>query len=109
MKANTALGGQPFAGVAALMQQAGVTEEVAFELMSNELSWWNYRIQTIPNIDELPAMERTSFDRGCLVYGQPCVQRVVYEAFIKPTQHPDAVRYIENLLAQPATAPQSKT
>ena len=102
LKANAVLGGTPPAGVAALMQQASVTQEVAFRLMLIELLWWNFRIQVIPYIDELPPIERTFFDVGCrFSYGQPGVARVVYDAYIKPTQHPDAVRYIDNLLAQP--------
>ena len=102
LKANAVLGGAPIAGVSELMQQASVTQEVAFRLMLIELLWWNFRIQVIPYIDELPPVERTFFDVGCrFSYGQPGVARVVYDAYIKPTQHPDAVRYIDNLLAQP--------
>ena len=100
LKANAVLGAQPFPAVAALMEQAAVTEETAFRLMSTELSWWNFRVQVIPYIDELPPMERTFFERGCRIYGQPGVARVVYEA-MKPTYHPDAVRYIDSVLAQP--------
>jgi hypothetical protein len=58
------------------MQQASVTQEVAFRLFLIELLWWSFRTQVIPYIDELPPMERTFFDGGCrFSCGQPGVSR----------------------------------
>jgi len=98
---NAALGGKPSRSSAALMEQTGVTAEEANLLFSLYISWWNYRLQMIPYVDELPAMERTMFDL-CLRGGleQPGVFRLCYETS-KPRYRPDAVRYIDNLLAQP--------
>lgn len=69
---------------------------------ARQTAWWTYRLQIIPYVDELPAMERTAIEnqlRG--TYGRPGVARLFYETYLKSTAHPDAVRYIDNLLAQP--------
>ena len=68
-----------------------------------EFAWWQCRTQTITHIDELPAGERVQFDRGVgAAYGLPGRGRVWYEHFkALQTLNPDAVRYIDNLLAQP--------
>ena len=98
---NAALGGKPSQSSVALMEQAGVTAEEANFLFSMYVSWWNYRLQIIPYVDELRAMERAMFDVGILTtLGQAGVYRLCYETG-KPRYHPDAVRYIDNLLAQP--------
>jgi hypothetical protein len=60
------------------------------------------RTQVIPYVDKLSAIERHTFEstiRG--QYGQPGIPRLSYEGYIKAFAHPDAVRYIEGLLAQP--------
>ena len=65
-----------------------------------EFAWWQYRTQTITHIDELPAGECVQFDRGVgAAYGLPGSSRVWYEHFKVSTLNPDAVRYIDNLLA----------
>jgi len=86
----------------ALMERAGLTREDAFVVGNVLYAWWTYRLQIIPNVNELSAMERTAFDVAMRAdYGQPGPGRVFYEASIKATAHTDAVRYIDNLLAQP--------
>ena len=104
-KANAALGvdlRDRFKFLAALMDQAGLTEEEAFLMHIRQMSAWSLRLQNIPNVHDLPAAERGDFDRGIRsTYGQPGMGRIFLETFIKPTQHPDAVRYVENVLAHP--------
>jgi hypothetical protein len=102
-KANVAFGGEPAAAfTAVLMQRAGMTLEEALSLNWDLFAWFNYRIQIIPNADDLPPMERTSFDNAIRgTYGQPGVYRAFLEGYIRPTQHPDFIRYIDNVLAQP--------
>ncbi len=98
---NAALGGKPSQSWVALMEQAGVTAEEASLLHSMFIAWWNYRLQIIPYVDELPAMERTMFDVGIrTTLNKPGVYRTCYETG-KRLYHPDAVRYVDNLLAQP--------
>ena len=79
-----------------------ITLEEGATWASWEFAWWQYRTQTITHIDELPAGERTQFDRGVgSAYGLPGRSRAWYEHFKVSTLNPDAVRYIDNLLAQP--------
>ena len=102
LKADTALGAQPSLMTKALVEQAGLTLEEASSLVLMQTAWWTYRLQIIPYVDELPAMERTAIEnqlRG--TYGRPGVARLFYETYVKGAAHPDAVRYIDNLLAQP--------
>ena len=101
MKADAAFGGQVHPFVEALIERAGMTEEEAMLTMLNLVLWWNYFIQIIPNADELPPMERHQFEVPLRNYGRPGVFRLFYETYIKEAGHPDAVRYIDNLLAQP--------
>ena len=100
-KATDALGVQPFGFTLVLMEQAELTREEASEVFWMLLSWWEYRISMIPNVNELPPAERQTFDFAIRTsYGPPGVPRLFYE-FMKPLAHPDAVRYVDNLLAQP--------
>ncbi len=100
VKADTALGLLPGPMVSALMNQAELTREEAFMLIQYWTAWWNYALQIVANIDELSAMERVTFDRGIRQrWGRTGVGRVYYEA-VKLDTHPDAVRYIDNVLAQ---------
>ena len=102
LKADAALGALPNPVATALMEQAGLTLEEANLMVGMQIAWWTYRLQMIPDVDELPAMQRIAFDnqvRGS--YGRPGVARVFYETYLKGAAHPDALRYIENLLARP--------
>ena len=101
-KANVVLGAPPSTFASALMEQVGLTSEEATLLYWLELTRWNYRLQIIPNADELSPMERAHFDGSIRTgYGRVGVSQLFYER-IKLAAHPDAVRYIDNLLAQPA-------
>jgi hypothetical protein len=66
-------------------------------------AWWTYFLQIIPYVDELPAMERTAFEnRVRAAYGRPGAGRLFYETYLKPTAHPGALGYVDNLLGQSA-------
>ena len=100
VKANVALGAPPGVVLLPLMERAGLTREEATLIWNIEMAWLNYRIQTVANVDELPDAERAAFDGGMRAsYGAPGVSRLFYET-MKPSLHPDPVRYIDNLLAQ---------
>ena len=101
-KAGIALGGGRNQFMEALMERAGMTWAEAAALSWDQHAWFSYRLQIISKVDELPPMERTAFDGAIRsTYGQPGAPRTFYESIIKPLSHPDAVRYIDNLLAQP--------
>lgn len=101
LKATAALRGPTHPFMTALADQAGFTLEDASLLMWNQIAWWNYFLQIIPRVDELPAMERTQFEVPIRSqYGNAGVGRLFFETYIKPIGHPDAVHYIESLLAQ---------
>ena len=100
-QADAALGAQGYPLRAALMEKTGLTSGAADHLIGLEFMWWDYRSQTISFAEELTPTERTGFDQFIqLAYGFPGVSRFVYENALKHTQHPDAVRYVENLLAK---------
>lgn len=100
VKAQTALGDQPFPFVSALMDQAGLTREEATSLFWMQLGVWNYRLSIIPYVDELTPMERASFEGPVRTYGDQGFYRLFYET-MKASMHPDTVRYIDDLLARP--------
>ena len=100
-RANAVLGRPPYPFVSALMEQVGFTSEEATLLYWVETARWSYRVQIIPNADELSPMERNQFDGAIRSsYGRSGVGQIFYEGS-KRGAHPDAVRYIDNLLAQP--------
>jgi hypothetical protein len=85
-----------------LMERAKLTHEEAIVVGVVARMNWGYKTQTIPYVDELPAIERDAFEKSIRrLYGpNGGPHRVFYETN-KSMQHPDAVRYVDNLLAQP--------
>ena len=101
-RADAALASPPVPFVVALMQRAGLRAEEASALFSEQAAFWNYRLQVIPYVGELSGPDRSAFEWATrTAYGRPGVSRLFYETFLKPTAHPDAIRYIEKLLVQP--------
>jgi hypothetical protein len=101
LKANAALGGvwdYPLE-----LKRAGLTAEEAWHLEYWNWAWWGYRAHIIEHVENLPAGTRAEFDsslRG--LYGRSSglvVFRLWYEA-TKTVLNPEAVRYVDNLLAQ---------
>jgi hypothetical protein len=107
VRLRSALGGAPTPFEAALIER-GATDDEAYAMHTLQLMLWNYRLQMIPYLDELSAMDRVTFVGGIHArYGQPGVGRLFYELHIKPTQHPDAVNYVESILQTPFPAASS--
>lgn len=102
LKVNVALGAQHPPFVTTLMEAAGCTLEEAWLVWITCSEWWTYNLQIIPYVDELQEIERTSFERTIrLAYGQPGHSRFFYETYVRATAHHNAIRYVDNLLAQP--------
>jgi hypothetical protein len=99
LSAEAALGGSQHAFVTALREQTGLSEPDAMLLLWDQITWWNYYLQIIPKVDELPPMERVQFEVPIARYGRPGVARLFYETYIRQFGHPDAIRYIEGVLA----------
>ena len=101
LKLNSALGATRPPFVEAAMKASGFTEEEAFGLMFEQWAWWQVRNQTILNIDQLSSSERAEADRNNRIfYGEQPIGRLWYEKQ-KYMLNADAVRYVDNLLAQP--------
>jgi len=101
IKANSTLGTQTFPFAAEISERTGLTSEECSVVFLLQLQWWNHTLQVIPHIDELPAMERVQFDNGIVARFSSGVGRLFYD-HMKGANHPDAVDYVENLLAGPS-------
>jgi hypothetical protein len=102
-QADNAFGSERPLFAAELAQRAGLTADEASAILCEQGAFWNYRLQVIPYAQELSGSDRAAFDAATrIAYGQPGVSRFFYETFAKPSAHPDAIRYIEDLLARPA-------
>lgn len=106
-KVNAAFGIETWGMIKLLMEQAGLTAEEGRHVANVQIAWFNYRIQIIGNVEELSAAERHAFDLAIQgTYGQPTgIPRLFYEQFVRVAAPPDVIRYIDNLLAQPARIP----
>ena len=102
-KATTALETSISPSHQIVMERAKLTWEEAWLLLAMARSHWAYFLQIMPNIYELPAMERYEFEQSLRFHyganGGP--NRIFYEVYIKNGAHPDALRYLDNLLAEP--------
>jgi hypothetical protein len=98
------MGGTPGEFDDIVMKRAGLTAEDARLLGFELYAWWQYRVQAIAHVDDLPSSERVEFDEGLRRnYGLFPVERLWYEVnkARKDVLNADAVNYIDNLLAQP--------
>jgi len=103
-KGNAALGVAPSPFVAMLIERAGLTREEASLAFQYQLAWWNYTIQIIANIDDLRGIERTQFEISVINrYRRSGLAGMYYQYLRDASQaHPDALRYIDGLLAKAA-------
>ena len=102
VKAHIALGGQPAGAIGGLMTETGLTFEEAYTFNQLQLAWWNYREQVIENIAELPVGQRTEFDNGLrTAYSSGLPANRLWYEHSRANLNPAAVRYVDNLLAQP--------
>jgi hypothetical protein len=103
IKANVALGTPVAPYTAALMDRAKVTRDEAFVLTIIGRTLWAYLLQIIPTVDELSPIERAEFENTIRFHfgllGGP--NRIFYESYVKTQGHPDALRYIDGVLARP--------
>jgi hypothetical protein len=102
VKANVAEEGVRRSAFAAhAMEHWKMTREEAVLLLLTMTSAWQQRLELIPYVADLSPMERHEFEQVIrAVYGRPGAQRKFYELYIKETQHPDAVRYVESVLGE---------
>ncbi len=100
VRANTALGGTPTAFETTLIERVGLTAEEAAAMHWEQMAWWQQRLQIIPYLEQRSKAERVGFDFAVRrIYGDTPVSRLWYESN-KATLRPDAVRYVDTLLAQ---------
>ena len=86
-----------------VMERCGLTVEEASGLFWDQLAWWVHRVHGISYIDEETAGVRLELDEVLrFEYGSGTipVARLWYET-MKSHMNAGAVRYIDNLLAQP--------
>lgn len=85
--------------VDAVMARTGLSIEDAAALYWEQLAWWQYRLQVIPYVDDLPPGPRVEFESGIRRnYRDQPLERLFYET-TKAGLPPAAVRYIDGLLA----------
>ena len=102
MKALGALDGAPSAFTAALAEQTDMTREEASALAWNQSAWWLFRAQVIAQVDHLPPAERVEFDDATRVYYRDNPLARLWYAHSKAVlPNRAAVRYVNDLLAQP--------
>ena len=100
-RAHAGLGG-PMNPFVATMERSGLTVEEAYGLHWDQLAAWYLRVQAISYVDQMTAAARSDLDRTARrQYGSLPVSRLWYETN-KNALSSDAVRYIDNLLTQPA-------
>jgi hypothetical protein len=80
--------------------QRGLTPEEASAFDAWTMSWWLSDAQYIAHIDKLTKGERASFDAMMRVQ-YTVGMRSKFLEINRQVLNPDAVRYIDNLLAQP--------
>ena len=98
-KAHLALGGQPHPIYQPLVD-AGLTDGEIVAVIYSQVASWAHWQSTVTQIHELTVGERTEFDIGIRNFYGHGVGRLWYSTS-KATLNPDAVRYVDNLLAQP--------
>ena len=99
VRTDATLSGQPFA--TELAAKAKITLEEALQVSSHQWAWWMYRGQVIPFAKELRAGERAQFDSGIrLAYADSQLGHLWFQT-CRNILDPEAVRYVDNLLAQP--------
>jgi len=101
VKAQTAFGGVNLPFVDEIVKRAGLTVEEAQRVYGYQAAWWQIRSESIRYMKELPDADQEGFDaRMRAIFRAGSLDRLWYETS-KPALGTDAVRYIDNLLAQP--------
>jgi hypothetical protein len=101
IKADASLGGPLQPIVASLIEQTGLTSEEALRLFMEEIVDWNYRLHVITHVDDLVPLERDLFEGAThRRYASGGVSAFLWKHHFKQVGHPDAVAYIERVLAE---------
>ena len=102
-RAIRALGSQqPHPFIVHLMERARLTQEEATGLFWDQYAFWNHRQVIVSYVDDLTPGERAEFESGIRASYAPSspIGHLWYE-HSKANINPDAVCYVDNLLAQP--------
>ena len=101
-KARTAFGGLRNPFVDEVVKRAGLTVEEANRVSSYYQAFWQIRSESIRYLKELPASEQKDFDKRIRAqYSAGSLDRLWYECANKTFLGAHAVRYLDDLLAQP--------
>jgi len=100
-KTDESFGSQPGPFVDVVMQKAGLTREEAYRLSHEQAAWFNYRSQVFPYVADLLPSDRALFENGIRLTYAGGMARVYLDTTIRSMAHPDFIRYVDNLLAQP--------
>jgi hypothetical protein len=82
-------------------KKTGLTSTEAYMLSAELSARWNTYSQAILYVDELPPAARAELDRGLRFFLSEPVAHLWYDS-AKARANPDAVRYIDKLLASPS-------
>ena len=102
LRTEAAPGGQQSPFFAELAAKANVTLDEASQVFSHHFAWWMYQAQVIAFAKELRAGERAQFDAGLRRYYGISQSGQIWFRAMRNILDPDAVRYVDNLLAQSA-------
>ena len=89
-----------------LMNRTSLTLEESWRRFIEQMVWWQYRTQVIPYIHELRPSERLDFETTTRRFYSPDVSRqpvaALFYKYSRPLlNNPEAVSYVDNLLARP--------
>ena len=98
-KAHANLGGQLNPVSEAMTEKAGLTGDEANALIGYNLARWHLQTQIIEDLQTLPSGVRVETENFIRVAYSDPASRLWYEA-VKPILNPDAVQYVDSLLAQ---------
>jgi len=100
LRADTALGTQSPLAVE-LAAKASITLDEASQVIAHQFSWWLYHTQVIPFVKELRPGERAAIDAGLRRQYRISQSGQLWFQAMRNNLDADAVRYVDNLLAQP--------
>jgi hypothetical protein len=101
-KCSLALNAQTPRFVASIMQHAGLSFSEAHKILAVQLARWRLRLAVIGYVEDLTPIERVEFDQALArsYGGEDPISSMFFES-VRSNTHPGALRYIDNLLAQP--------
>ena len=102
-KASAALGGRQIPFISTVVERCGLTRDEAFVLFFDQAAFFQLRVQSIAYADQLSASQKLELDGNLRreYGGATPVSQLWYQTTKSALNIPDAVRYIDNVLAQP--------